>query len=334
MTDAVGALQPGLEAFLATRLGDAHDVRVVELAPITSVGNARQAWGFDVQWRTGADERRLSCVMLVKAEAGQLETHVGPEFNTVRSLGDTGVPVARALWVDETGDAIGHPFFVTERVSGTADMSLLRRAPDDAEARTVAIDLALAAARLHAIDWASLGVGQFLTPVTTGEAASAQLAYWEDIFERQRLEPLPVAVFAFDWLRDHVPDTRRVAIVHGDLRFGNVLYEGGHITALLDWEMVHLGDPIEDLAWAYRSLWSLEKFLPLDDFLQRYGEAIGSPVDDDHFLFWRLFGELKHSIISLTAARSFADGRTRNIRHADRATTVTTYLTRFMEWLP
>lgn len=334
MTDAAAALQPRLEAFIAAQLGDARDVRVVELAPISSVGNARQAWGFDVQWRTTSEAKQRSCVMLVKAEAGQLETQVGPEFHTVRSLWDTGVPVARALWVDETGDAIGHPFFVTERVAGTADMGLLRRAPDDAEARAVAIDLALAAARLHAVDWSSLGMTQFLTPVATGEAASAQLAYWEDIFERQRLEPLPVAVFAFDWLRDHLPATRRVAVVHGDLRFGNLLYEGGRITALLDWEMVHLGDPIEDLAWAYRSLWSLEKFLPLDAFLQHYGNAIGSPVDADHFSFWRLFGELKHSIISLTAARSFADGRTRNIRHADRATTVTTYLARFMEWLP
>jgi aminoglycoside phosphotransferase (APT) family kinase protein len=334
VTDAPAALQDRLEAFVATQLGDARAVRVVGLAPISSVGNARQAWGFDVQWRVGVDEKQLSCVMLAKAEAGQLETHVGPEFHTVRSLGASGVPVARALWVDETGEAIGHPFFVTERVAGTADMSLLRRAPDDAEARSVAIDLALAAARLHATDWSTLGVTQFLTPVTTGEAAPAELAYWEEIFQRQRLEPLPVLVFAFDWLRDHPPDTRRVSIVHGDLRFGNVLYEGGHITALLDWEMVHLGDPIEDLAWAYRSLWSLEKFFSLDDFLAQYGDAIGTPVDADHFRFWRLFGEVKHSIISLTAARSFADGRTRNIRHADRATTITTYLTRFMEWLP
>jgi aminoglycoside phosphotransferase (APT) family kinase protein len=334
VTDAAATLLPRLEAFVTAQLADARAVRVVDLAAISSVGNARQAWGFDVQWRAGADEQTLSCVMLVKAEAGQLETQVGPEFHTVRSLWDTGVPVARALWVDETGDAIGHPFFVTERVAGTADMSLLRRSPDDADARAVAIDLARAAARLHEVDWQLLGVARFLSPVDITTAASAQLDYWEDIFVRQRLEPLPVLVFAFDWLRDHPPATRRVSIVHGDLRFGNLLYDGGRVTALLDWEMVHLGDPIEDLAWAYRSLWSLEKFLPLDEFLGCYSDATGSPVDADHFLFWRLFGELKHSIISLTAARSFADERTRNIRHADRATTVTTYLTRFMEWLP
>ena len=78
----------------------------------------------------------------------------------------------------------------------------------------------------------------------------------------------------------------------------------------------------------------IEKFVPVAEFLARYCERSGAAVTPDHLLFWRLFSEVKHSIISLTAARSFNDGRTRNIRHADRATTVTTYLSRFMEWLP
>jgi aminoglycoside phosphotransferase (APT) family kinase protein len=333
-TDDRSSLLVRLESFVAAQLASASDVTVLDLAPITSVGNARQAWGFDVQWRDGADIERVSCVMLIKAEAGQLETHIAPEFNTVRSLWGSGVPVARALWMDATSDAIGSPFFVTERADGTADMSLLRRPADDPDARAIAIDLANAAARLHQVDWVALGVAGFLPTVTIADAARTQITYWEELFRRQRLEPLPVAVFAFDWLHDHLPPTDRVSIVHGDLRFGNLLYDGGRISALLDWEMVHLGDPVEDLAWACRSLWSLEKFLPVDEFLAHYCQHTGTTVAADHFLFWRLFSEVKHSVISLTAARSFNDGRTRNIRHADRATTVTTYLSRFMEWLP
>ncbi|HUP73067.1 MAG TPA: phosphotransferase family protein [Acidimicrobiales bacterium] len=328
------SLRTRLQSFVAAQLPAASDVTVLDLAPISSVGNARQAWGFEVQWRDGDDIERVSCVMLVKAEAGQLETHIAPEFNTVRSLWGSGVPVARALWMDATSDAIGNPFFVTERAAGTADMSLLRRPADDPDARAIAIDLANAAALLHQIDWDGLGIADVLPSVTIANAARTQIMYWEELFRRQRLEPLPVAVFAFDWLHDHPPPTGHVSIVHGDLRFGNLLYDGGRISALLDWEMVHLGDPVEDLAWAYRSLWSLEKFLPVDEFLALYCQRTGATVTADHFLFWRLFSEVKHSVISLTAARSFNDGRTRNIRHADRATTVTTYLSRFMEWLP
>ena len=58
-------------------------------------------------------------------------------------------------------------------------------------------------------------------------------------------------------------------MVHGDFRFGNVLYDDTRVTAMLDWEMVHLGDPLEDLAWAYRTRWSLEQFVPLDEFVAR-----------------------------------------------------------------
>ena len=102
---------------------------------------------------------------------------------------------------------------------------------------------------------------------------------------------------------------------------------------MLDWEMVHLGDPLEDLAWAHRTRWGLEQVRPARRVPGALQRASGVAVDPD-FLCWRMFAEVKHTVISLTAARSFTDGRTRNIRHADRATTVTTYLSRFMEWLP
>jgi len=210
----VTSMPSHLQSFLAALMPGCREITVENLAPISSVGNARQAWGFDVQWRDGAAHERVSCVMLVKAEAGQLETDVRPEFATVRTLWGTGVPVARALWMDPHGDAFGHPFFVTERVAGTADMSLLRRPADDAEAIGVALDLAHAAARLHQLDWRTLGIGDILPATTVDDAAATQVAYWHELFERQRLEPLPVLVFAFGWLRDHPPPTDRVSIVH------------------------------------------------------------------------------------------------------------------------
>ena len=141
-------------------------------------------------------------------------------------------------------------------------------------------------------------------------------------------------VAAFIWLKEHRPIAHRIGIVHGDFRFGNFLYEGDRINAMLDWEMVHLGDPVEDIAWAYRSLWGPQAFLSLDEFVERYSELSGIPVDPETLLFYRLLGEVKHSIISLTGARSFMDGRTRNLFLADRASTMTSYLMQFLDWLP
>ena len=143
----------------------------------------------------------------------------------MRSLWGSGVPIARALWMDETARN-RQPVLRPERVTGNGTEPL-RLPADDPEARAIALDLADAAARLHQVDWESLGVDCFLPAVTIAGAARMQVTYWEELFRRQRLEPLPVAVFAFDWLHDHLPPADRVSIVHGDLRFGNLLTSRG-----------------------------------------------------------------------------------------------------------
>ena len=86
-----------------------------------------------------------------------------------------------------------------------------------------------------------------------------------------------------------------MSLVHGDLRFGNLLHSQGRLTALLDWEMTHLGDPIEDLGWVYRDLWSPATSLSFDGFLAAYVEAGGGPVDPDHLRWYQVLSEVKHA---------------------------------------
>jgi aminoglycoside phosphotransferase (APT) family kinase protein len=329
----VARVREGLTAFLRAELGPAEAVEVAHLARISSVGNAREPWSVTARWRRDGRVHERRAVMLVKAEAGQLETGLGVEFGVLRGLEGSGVPAPPALWLDETGRWIGRPFFATELVPGTADSRALRVEGGDPAMRSVALDLARAAARLHGVDWRAARI-DCLPPVSPSDAAGGQLAYWEDLFRRQRLEPHPALVYAFAWLRRDPPVAERVSIVHGDLRFGNLLHDQGRLTALLDWEMVHLGDPIEDLGWVYRALWSPARSLPFEEFLAAYGEAAGRPVDAEHLRWYQLFSEVKHSVISLTAARSFHEGRTPNLRMADRSATVAPFMARFLELLP
>jgi aminoglycoside phosphotransferase (APT) family kinase protein len=321
-----------LHRFLEANLEGTRDIRIDNLAPITA-GNARQAWEFDVQWLDGGEERKVSCVMLRKAEAGQLESDLVSEFRTISALGSSGVPVARALWMDREGRWLERPSFIMEKVSGATDFLALLKLEAAERSRAIAQQLAAIAARLHTLDWKKLGV-DFLPAPTPETAAAEQISYWESLFLKHRMEPHPVIFGAFIWLKEHPPVARRISIVHGDFRFGNFLYERDRINAMLDWEMVHLGDPVEDIAWAYRSLWGPQAFLSLDEFVGRYTELSGMPVDPETLLFYRLLGEVKHSIISLTGTRSFMDGRTRNLLLADRASTITSYLMQFMDWLP
>ena len=330
---AVARVRDGLTAFLRAELDPVEAVEVADLARISSVGNAREPWSFTARWRRDGRAHERRAVMLVKVEAGQLETGLAAEFGVLRGLEGSGVPAPPALWLDETGQWIGRPFFATELAPGSADSRALRLEGGDPAMRSVALDLARAAARLHGVDWAAAGI-DCLAPVSRSDAARVQLAHWHDLFLRQRLEPHPVLVYAFALLGRDPPEAERVAIVHGDLRFGNLLHERGRLTALLDWEMVHLGDPIEDLGWVYRALWSPARSLSFDEFLAAYGEAAGRPVDPGHLRWYQLFSEVKHSVISLTAARSFHEGRTPNLRMADRAATVAPFMARFLELLP
>jgi len=330
--DLIARLHQFLEANLEGTRDIRRNIRIDNLAPITA-GNARQAWEFDVRWLEGGGERKVSCVMLRKAEAGQLESDLVSEFRTISALWGSGVPVARALWIDSEGRWLERPSFIMERVSGATDFFALLK-PEAAErSRAIAQQLAAIAARLHTLDWKKLGV-DFLPATTPETAAAEQISYWESLFLKHRMEPHPVMAAAFIWLKEHQPIARRISIVHGDFRFGNFLYEGDRINAMLDWEMVHLGDAVEDIAWAYRSLWGPQAFLSLDEFVGRYTELSGIAVDTETLRFYRLLGEVKHSIISLTGARSFMDGRTRNLFLADRASTITGYLMQFMDWLP
>jgi aminoglycoside phosphotransferase (APT) family kinase protein len=313
----------GLERFLSDEIGDA--VTVVDLAPLSSVGNAREPWSFTARW--GGSETH--CVMLVKAEAGQLTTELGPEFCTLAGLTGSGVPAPRALWLDESGSWLGRPFFVTELVSGSADTRMLRRPQDADTVRTVALDLAVAAARLHALDVAPFE--GHLAPCDVGSAAATQLASWHDLFLQQRLEPHPALAYGFAWLARRLPVAARISVVHGDLRFGNLLHQDGRLTALLDWEMVHLGDAVEDLGWVYRVLWSPARALPFEEFLAAYAAAGGVAFGPEHLRWYQIFSELKHSVISLTATRSFVDGATTSLRHADRAATVPAFAQRLLE---
>jgi len=321
-----------LTAFLATELPGATEIRIDELEPVSG-GNARRAWRFDLSYDAEDGRFDVPCIMLMQAEAGQLESDPAIEFRVLDAVSKAGVRAPQALWLDPDGARIGAPTIVMERVTGVTDILALR-APEPAKAnRAVALDFAAAAAELHAMDWQAAGL-DFLHAPTPQSVAGEQIAFWEAQFLKHRMEPHPIIAGAFAWLKRRQPVAERVALVHGDLRLGNFLYEDERVTALLDWEMAHLGDPAEDIAWAYRTLWTPEMHLSLDDFIAHYQRAGGPPVSPENLRFYRLFGEIKHAVISLTAARSFDDRRTDNLRLADRMTLVTPCLKQFLDWLP
>ena len=94
-------------------------------------------------------------------------------------------------------------------------------------------------------------------------------------------------------------------MVHGDFRLGNFMWDADGILAMLDWEQCHLGDPLEEIAFMYWQLWTMEPFVPLEDFINRYEQARGTVVDRDALAFYRVFIELKMAVVLLTGIKSY-----------------------------
>ncbi|MGH7895509.1 MAG: phosphotransferase, partial [Candidatus Binatia bacterium] len=110
------------------------------------------------------------------------------------------------------------------------------------------------------------------------------------------------------------PAARRLALVHGDYRIGNVMFGPEGVRAILDWELAHLGDPMEDLGWMCVKAWRFGSPLPVGgigdrvEFFGAYEAAGGGTVDPQAVHFWEVFGNLKWAVICIAQARTYLDG--------------------------
>jgi aminoglycoside phosphotransferase (APT) family kinase protein len=303
---------------LAERLAALIDggVTIADLKPVSG-GNARKAWSFDAVTGGGAVQ---PCILLAQVAGKHVESDTAEEYRVLRAMTGHGLCVPAALALDADGAVAGGPALVLERIEGQASAVEFLKL-DTATGRSATAALAKAIAGVHAFDWAAAGL--------TARSPLDEILLWESRFLAHRLEPLPALAHLFGWLKAHVPTPSRLSLVHGDLRPGNFLFAGGQVNALLDWEMAHVGDPAEDLAWAYRALWSPERFIDLEAFTQVHG--LGVPRQN--ILFYRIFSEVKFATISVSAAASFARGDTANLRHIDRAAKVPECLRLCFHWI-
>jgi aminoglycoside phosphotransferase (APT) family kinase protein len=135
------------------------------------------------------------------------------------------------------------------------------------------------------------------------------------VYERDRMgEHYPILDAAFAWLKANPVVSDRVVIVHGDYRSGNYLYDENGIIAMLDWEMAHLGDPMEDLGWASMMFWGRDEFagglMEREAFYRLYESKTGHRVDRERLFFYQVLGNAKMAVICLTGIRDFVERRT------------------------
>ena len=316
-------LEQRIEEYLKTKQPRAKGLTVTNLVRIPG-GASRETWSFDARWNEQGKDVLRGFVLRRDPDASLLDTDRDVEFRAMAAVRSQGVPVPEMHWLETDRRWLERPFFVMERVDGCEtspqkllfDPTYVRVHPQIAAAF---VDIL---ARIHAVDWRALGLSAICglgAPPESDRCAATEIGKWESVVDREALEPQPVLRAAFSWLRRNQPPlAQRVVLVHADYRTGNFLFNAeGQIKAMLDWEMVHLGDPLEDVAWACIRPWRwsgderVGGLMERTEFYRRYEEASGLRVNEEAIRFWEVLGNLKLAAIFLTGARSFCEGRTR-----------------------
>jgi aminoglycoside phosphotransferase (APT) family kinase protein len=252
-----------------------------------------------------------------------------PEFESLGALETSRVPAPRVYLASDDLAILGAPFFLSQKVEGDTPLPWGTQSQKlDGERRhLLAQDFIDSLAALHAFDWRATPLKLWGEGVTLENAAIRQIDEWEARFRRWALRPHPMAHRALAWLRARAPKAERLSLVHGDYRLGNFLERDGRITAILDWELVHLGDPVEDLGWAflpqYRGGTGLVCGLAAEEeFLARYQAQSGVTVSPQTLKFYIVFSLLKLAFTHMAAARCFEDGLFNDMRMPAMATQI------------
>ena len=253
---------------------------------VISGGNRCLSWAVDSRRADGSEEKLY--LRYQPPRPPSVEPYTVPREAAIYQIIDgTDVPAPRTIAIHPDLPAI-----LTERVPGRADF---RRLENPAEKMAIAGDFIAALCKLHALK-ADLSAIMPQGAETIEDCVRAEIAIWRAMYEETGRRDALIE-FALFWLSGNVPETGLPPVlVHGDAGQGNFLFENGRMTALLDWELAHPGDPMEDLAWfSMRSVME-----PVPDFaacIENYDRMSAHRVDRRRVEYHRVFVSTRVIII-------------------------------------
>ena len=304
-------------AYLRHRWPATHEIALSRLERIYG-GASRETYRVAVRVREGerSVERRL--ILRRDPESSLIETDRSTEYRAYAAFDGSAVPVPHPLFLETDPRWLDRPFFVMEEVNGAVSSPrLLGEPPYAAHREKIGEQKWRILGEIARTDPATAGLAEVLEAPVLEACWRRELDRWERVIDEDEIAPQPVARAAIRWLRrDPPPPPRRLSVVHGDYRTGNFLFdEAGEVRAILDWEMCHLGDPLEDLAWALDPLWSWPdrerpgKLVSRERALAIWSAASGIEIDPRALHWWEIFASVKGLAIWVSSAREFADGR-------------------------
>lgn len=309
----------GSDTDLAAALRDIVRENIAEATEVSGLirlsgGANQETWSFDALRPSGPMP-----LILRRASRGgggrSTNNTLDMEAELLGLAKEAGVPVPTVRYVLTPDDGLGSAF-VMDRIEGETIARKILRDAEYAEARPkLARQCGGIAAHIHSIPKDKLPE----VPTMTGPV---QFEQYRSLYEGYNY-PHPVFELAFKWLEERVLDTPDLTFVHGDFRHGNLIIGSDGVRAVLDWEIGHIGDPMEDLGWICVNSWRFGNidspvggFGAREDMFEGYEAAGGGAVDPDRVKFWEVFGSLKWGIMCMGMYSVFQTGLDRTIERA------------------
>ena len=298
-------LTGGLTDVLAPVLG--AGVRVENLRELTG-GASRTTWSFEA---VTASQRRA----LILRTGPPDEVHAGMELEAgaQRAAATTGAPVPHVLVADNSTAALGNPYLVCDFIPGETIVRRIQRQLDDAGRAKLLTQCAQALAAIHRAE----------PPTDIGLTELDQVGQWRDQLDEMG-DTTATFEWAFRWLAANRPPASPPRLIHGDFRMGNLIVDGSDLAAVLDWELVHIGEVYEDLAWFCIRAWrfgATESHAAgglgsIENFLTAYEDAGGMTLDRDAIRWWLVLATLRWGVICRYQAERHLSGQTRSVELA------------------
>ncbi len=309
------ALAERLGAFLSERAG--APARVLAAAPLAG-GASRETWRLDADV---GGERYALVLRMDQASSMNPDALDRPaEFALLERAHAAGVLAPRPRWLDAEGRALGRPFLLMDRVEGESIGPRVVRRPELAAGRALMpAQMAGQLARIHALDPAGLGLPRSPQGLAPALHALAQARALVDTLGVAS----PALEFGMRWLERSAPDCPAPTLVHGDFRVGNLIVGPEGLRAVIDWEFAHIGDPLEDVAWACVRDWRFGSDAlrvggvgALEPYLATYTAASGRAVDPAALRYWEIMGNLRWAATCRSQAQRHLSGADPSVEYA------------------
>ena len=280
-----------------------------------SGGASQETWSFDIEHPGGNVGAILRRAPQGYGAAPARAAGLNAEAILMQRAYDAGVPSPRVLHVLQPDEGLGTGF-IMERVEGETIPRKILRDQEFAQVRPkLARQLGSVLAGIHGLELSAL-------PELRRMTAAKEIAELERDY-RSFDWPRPVFELALRWLRDRDPGpSAEITLVHGDFRHGNLIIGLDGLRAVLDWELAHFGDPMEDLGWVCVNSW---RFGHIDKPVGGFGsreelfagyEAAGRSVDPDRVMFWEVMGTLRWGIMCCGMMQRFRAGPDHSMERA------------------